>query len=319
MWSMCQLVSIIVPVYNIEKRIKKCLETISNQSYSNIEIIVIDDGSTDGSGAIIDELSQSDNRMIIVHQANGGLSKARNKGIDISSGSLLMFVDGDDYLPTNSVELLINRMKYDKSEIIIGTYFLDATEVQKVNIRHNGVYSSNESINIGLRGEVSAAAWAKLYKKDLFGNEIRYPVGRRYEDTIVFFKLLAKAKRISIYNDSVYFYVQDKNSITHNYKKSDIDDILLNADELKKNLGGNIAVENSMNMYLCDMMIYLLRINIVLNESYRLNDIEHEIKKAVSVLDTIDLIFDPRCYKYLLIKLGLIKKVLKWKIKKSVF
>ena len=120
---MNDLISIIVPVYNVEQYLRKCIESIKNQTYTNIEIIIVDDGSTDNSGAICDELKQTDNRIQVLHKKNGGLSDARNAGLKIAKGEFVGFVDSDDYIKEDMFETLYKLNKEHHSDIAIVSYY----------------------------------------------------------------------------------------------------------------------------------------------------------------------------------------------------
>ena len=126
------IISIIIPVYNIEKYLSKCLESIAIQSYQNLEILLIDDGSSDRSPEICDAYKKKDKRFCVIHKENGGLSSARNAGIEIASGKYLLFVDGDDYIDKDMVKILYKRIKQDKSDMAFCNYLVVQNGIEKV-------------------------------------------------------------------------------------------------------------------------------------------------------------------------------------------
>ena len=176
-----ELISVIVPVYNVEKYLDECVNSILDQTYSNIEILLIDDGSTDNSPNICDFYEKQDNRVRVIHQQNGGLSLARNIGIEKSQGDFIVFVDSDDYISTDMLEVMINEMKKNiESTSILMCNFV------KVDSYGNVIKKNNYNLEKEIIDKVSAidrlivskdinyiVAWGKLYKKEVF-DEIRY-------------------------------------------------------------------------------------------------------------------------------------------------
>lgn len=210
------LISIIVPIYNVEKYIFKCVDSIINQTYKNIEIILVDDGSTDNSGTICDEYEKKDNRIKVIHKKNGGLSDARNVGIDKAKGDYLVFVDSDDWVSDKMIEYLYNNACKYKADIVQGDYIKAYTEYNcikniKEEINH---YNSIGALNNLYEEECtkSVVVWNKIYKKDLF-EEIRFPKGKLHEDEFTTYKLLHKAKNVVDSNIPIYYYRQREGSI----------------------------------------------------------------------------------------------------------
>lgn len=211
-------ISVIVPVYGIEQYISKCIESIVNQSYKNLEIILVDDGSPDNCGVICDDWGKIDSRIIVVHKENGGLSDARNAGIDIATGDILGFVDGDDYIAPHFFETLMKLMtKYNSLIAECGNVkFLDGDE--------NPIFKNQEKISVisayewftetNLGDFLSCTVWNKIYDRNLF-QDIRFPVGRIYEDTATTYKIVYKAGAIVRTYEKLYFYRQRKNSIVN--------------------------------------------------------------------------------------------------------
>ena len=216
-------VSIIVPVYNMELFLEKCVASILNQSYLNIEIILVDDGSTDSSGIICDRFSLTDRRVKVVHKKNGGISEARNVGIELSSGKFLAFVDADDYIEPQMIEILLARAKKDNAEIVVCGFkyddsltgehhtsispITDETITGKDILIHRFFESPSTQI-------YWSAAWNKLYKKSLFDNDL-FPAGYNLEDLYLIPVLYDKCNKVACVSSLLYNYVQQANSVLH--------------------------------------------------------------------------------------------------------
>ncbi|MFI3283607.1 MAG: glycosyltransferase family 2 protein [Erysipelotrichaceae bacterium] len=207
---MNDLVSIVVPVYNVEKYLKECVDSLIQQTYSHIEIILVDDGSPDQSPLLCDELAKKDHRIIVIHKANGGLSDARNKGINVSKGQYITFVDSDDYVNANFISSMIEQIKKVQSEICIANVNQDSDTSDVVT---HTITREKALKYLSTRSWVLSIACAKLYKKSLFEN-IHFPVGKLHEDEFVAHRLFSECKTISYTNQSTYFYVRRDESIT---------------------------------------------------------------------------------------------------------
>lgn len=224
-----ELVSVIVPVYNVEKYLSQCLDSIIHQTYKNLEIILVNDGSTDGSGKICDDYAAKDGRIKVIHQENGGLSDARNKGLDLMTGQFVTFVDSDDYLENNCIHTLYTYAYTCKTDISIGK-FIEFEENTSQFLFHNHLNNGNK-IEF-LTGDqclerhhkyflgIFVTAWAKLYRTSLFNDSnpcksIRYPLGVLHEDQYTTHKLFFKSNKIVFVNDYLYVYRVRKNSITN--------------------------------------------------------------------------------------------------------
>ena len=210
---MDNLISVIVPIYNVEKYLDRCIKSIVNQSYTNLEIILVDDGSPDRCGEICDEWVKKDNRIKVIHKENGGLSDARNAGIEIAKGEYLSFIDSDDYVNKDFIKILYNLLIENNSDIsMCGVCETKKDEdinkeIGKGNIRN--ILSKN-----ALEGKehVYCVAWNKLYKKSIFKN-IRYPKGKIHEDVAVIYKIMYYSEKISITDSKLYFYFSAPESI----------------------------------------------------------------------------------------------------------
>lgn len=213
------MISVIVAIYNIEKYIGKCIDSIKNQTFQQLEIILVDDGSTDKSGEICEQYAVSDKRIIVIHQENAGLSAARNKGIRKAKGEYITFIDGDDYIHPQMMEILYRNIKNTGASISIGNYKeVNCLEtIAAESLRGQAVkYTGRESC-FNLYNNMSViftTAWGKLYSISLFNN-IEYPVGKIHEDEYVTYKLLYYSPFIVYTKDILYYYVQREGSITH--------------------------------------------------------------------------------------------------------
>lgn len=215
-------ISVIVPIYKVEPYIRKCLDSIVNQSYQELEILLIDDGSPDSCGAICDEYAQKDERIIVIHKKNGGISSARNAALDIATGEYVMFVDSDDWVESNFCETAL-RIALD-NHVQIATFgynniFLgENNHIQRIQERHTNspryVNSSTAIRHIIEKDDVIFNfAWNKIYKRSLFEN-VRYPVGRIFEDNAVTCLLIMKAQNIYVSDEVLYNYIKRSDSIT---------------------------------------------------------------------------------------------------------
>lgn len=210
------LISVIVPVYNVEPYLAECLDSVMAQSYKHIEIIVVDDGSTDNSGQLCDQYAERDPRIKVVHKKNGGLSEARNLGIDRARGEYIAFVDSDDVISPNFLQVLYSQLISNGADLAICRY------VHFTNIYHNTSAETGKVTSFD-RAQIFSnfyhnyiifvAPWNKLYKNELF-NGLRYPVGRKHEDEFVAHHILNKCSRTVFIDMPLYKYRQRTGSIT---------------------------------------------------------------------------------------------------------
>ena len=212
------LISIIVPVYKVEQYLPKCIESILAQTYRNLEILLVDDGSPDTCGAICDAYAAKDDRIQVIHKENGGLSSARNAGMDIARGEYFGFVDSDDWIEPEMYETLISGiLKYGAKVAYGGRYDVDGMTGEKTI----GLCPQKEECISGMEmlGRVflwdncDSAAWDKLYHRSLF-DEIRYPHGLINEDIAIFYRLMELADKVAMCNKPLYNYLHRENSIT---------------------------------------------------------------------------------------------------------
>ena len=210
-------ISIIVPVYNVEKYLARCLDSIIDQTYTNIEIILVDDGSLDESGKICDEYAKKDKRIKVIHKQNGGLSSARNSGIEMASGKYVCFIDSDDYIEKDMIEYLYKGVKKYHADIVVcglsNIYSNGKIECATIP-REDIIYNRKQALDIHLlTGYIDHVICDKIYKKELF-NDIKFPEGKIYEDMMTTYKLIDKVDKVVLRPDSKYNYCRRSDSIS---------------------------------------------------------------------------------------------------------
>lgn len=231
------LISVIVPVYNVQPYLARCVDSILSQTYRNLEIFLVDDGSPDDCGHMCDEYKKADSRVKVIHKKNGGLSDARNVAIDIASGDYVLCVDSDDYIHHAMIEVLYLSLKKHGCDISIASYLnvADQYEPDLSSKKENRtkVFDVQSGLEAMLyQKDITTSAWGKLYKAELFTN-IRYPKGKLCEDLDTTYKLFAKSKKIVLNSAKLYFYLQRDNSIINSsFKPARMDALKFAEDQL---------------------------------------------------------------------------------------
>lgn len=210
------MISVIVPVYKVEKYLEKCLMSIRNQTYTDLEIILIDDGSPDCCGAICDDMAAQDKRIVVIHQPNGGLSSARNRGLEIATGEYIAFIDSDDYVTPDYFEKMIKAITDENADMCMcGSVCID----EDGNILYQDLlyeekcFTGSQIVNFFVLN-LKTAVWNKLFRKSLIGN-VRFPEGRIHgEDLVFFISLLQNDITLITVNNLGYYYVKHSDSIT---------------------------------------------------------------------------------------------------------
>lgn len=226
------MVSVIIPIYNVEKYLEECVESVLCQTYQNLEILLVDDGSPDGCGAICEEYAQKDKRVKVIHKENGGLSDARNAGLDVCRGDYIVFVDSDDCIHPQMIERLYNLlMKYQADMAICSFQDIEENEMPlyaKYDVQGKEYCFEKENImnQLQSRNLLTVVAWNKIYKARLFEN-IRYPKGYIHEDEFVIHKLLHLCTRTVYTEEKLYYYRKRGDSIMGNISPKKIQDIYL--------------------------------------------------------------------------------------------
>ncbi|GHU54488.1 glycosyl transferase family 2 [Clostridia bacterium] len=213
-----ETVSVVVPVYNAEKFLEKCVDSILAQTYADLQVILVDDGSPDTSPAICDAYKEKDGRVSVIHKENAGVSAARNDGIDFAEGGYVVFVDSDDYISETMIEALYNALgdssisTITKAEIVgKPNQMLDASPIPL-----SGVHPALELCRHFVETEplLTTVVWGKLYRKEIFDN-IRFAVGCAFEDTLILPKIYLACETISFVDGEYYYYVQQQGSAMH--------------------------------------------------------------------------------------------------------
>lgn len=213
---MNDLISVIIPVYKVEDYLSRCVSSILGQTYRNLEIILVDDGSPDRCGEMCDDFAKMDDRIKVIHKNNGGLSDARNAGIEIAKGEYLTFLDSDDWVHREYIERLYQLLITSKSDIAVCNFIRTSNENIVVEPSKVEIYEfSNIEALEHLTGKFYVqlvVSWGKIYHKDLF-KEIRYPLGKIHEDEYVAHQLLYKARKIVFTTEQMLYYWQRDDSI----------------------------------------------------------------------------------------------------------
>lgn len=212
------LISVIVPIYNVEQYLNRCLKSIVKQSYKKLEIILVDDGSTDRCPQICDEWASKDNRIKVIHKKNGGLSDARNYGFEVATGEYIGYVDSDDWIELDMYEILMNVINREKSDIACCSVRKvwedrDLQSTDYINKLQITSFDTENALKLLIEDNIlQQTVWNKLYRKDIIDG-ISFEVGRFHEDVFWSYRIIGNAKKISIVNIECYNYFQRDNSI----------------------------------------------------------------------------------------------------------
>ena len=267
------LISVIIPVYNVKEYLNRCINSIINQTYQNLEIIIIDDGSTDGSDKICDMYKRKDKRIKVFHKKNGGLSDARNYGLKFATGEYIAFCDSDDFIDKRMYEILHKKLIENNADICISNYYKFSKDEE---IENDYDYEKNDKTIIYNKKEMfdhlydnyllSMVAWNKLYKKNIFDN-LRYPKGKLVEDVALAHYIYNECNIIVITSLQLYFYYKRETSILGTVKVNLLDELDFVYDRIKFMKKENLTNSKSFNetkLYFMDTYIglyYKLRKN----------------------------------------------------------
>ena len=274
-----ELISIIVPVYNVERYLEKCVNSIINQTYKNLEIILVDDGATDSSGNMCDELAKSDNRIKVYHKENGGLSDARNYGVERATGDYIGFVDSDDYIDSEMYEKLYEAIKRENADV--AECSLKVIYPGKIELftdeKYYKVLGKTEYLEEYLTiKKVFGSVWTKLIKSDV-AKKLVFPKGKLYEDTYYAYDLIKIANSFVLIDSPSYNYLMRENSITNSKFNPRIFDLIKIVEKFHK-----MTYENYPSLKEAadcrKMYAYFSVLNsILLEENYRNNEYYSEI------------------------------------------
>lgn len=219
------LISVIIPVYKVERYLRRCIESVINQTYTNLEIILVDDSSPDNCPTICDEYAAKDKRIKVIHKKNGGLSDARNAGLNICKGEFITFIDSDDWITHQYIEILLEIMIKENADIVIGeneiAYNNKKLSKQKKPFKTTNYTKEESLVALFKKNLIShTVSWGKLYKRNLF-NDLRFPIRRFHEDEFTTYKLFYNSKKVSYTTETLYFYQQRLDSITSHSHSED--------------------------------------------------------------------------------------------------
>lgn len=278
---MNDLISVIIPIHKVEKYLDKCVDSVTKQTYSNLEIILIDDESPDSCGKICDNWAKKDDRIVVIHKKNGGLSSARNAGLDICKGDYILFIDSDDYIELDMIEKMYKNIIDNSSDVCICNYLWEYTnKIKKKTFSNKKIVVDHDKIFDFLYNEYSLltiVSWNKLYKKQLFEN-LRFPDGRIHEDQYIICDILEQTEKVVYMLDEYFYhYVQRDGSIMSNFNMKRFDVI--------------VALDRRVKFF------------------EQKNDIEKVlITKAVETLELIDLIGKTKKFEFNVEEKNIIKK-----------
>lgn len=231
-------ISVIVPVYNTENWLRECVDSILSQTYCNLEILLIDDGSTDSSPALCDSYAQNHPQIKVCHQPNQGLSAARNTGLDMATGNYIFFLDSDDFLEPNALETMYHTLTDNDADLVIGAYRRISATGETLAI-DNFPYSSKTTIisekdlwQISPHSAVAIVAWSKLYPRHLW-DKVRFPVGKIHEDNAVLHHITKQCQKIIYLNQVIINYRSTPGSIINRpFRLSNLDQTEVLTDQI---------------------------------------------------------------------------------------
>ena len=280
------LISVIVPVYKVEMYLKRCIDSIVTQTYSNIELILIDDGSPDNCPQICESYKEKDSRIVVIHKKNEGLSAARNKGLDIAHGDYITFIDSDDWVSTEYLSKLYSSIKETNADIAIVNHKQVTDFPVKLSKKNRTIrlFSRQEALFelIARQNQPFVISCGKLYRKELF-NAIRFPTGKCHEDEFTSHLLINKVSRIVYSDRTLYFYYQRPDSITRE------NHILDAIDAFENRL--NFTIENNLKDLISFAAINLCwkYLNFAYEKYLKKDDYKHILTKAKKIKSLMHL------------------------------
>lgn len=271
---MSDLISIIVPVYNVEKYLEKCVKSVIDQTYKNLEIILVDDGAKDNSGKMCDELAKLDSRIKVIHKENGGLSDARNFGLREAKGDYIGFVDSDDYIANDMYETLYNTIKDNNADISIVSFY-EMYKGKVIGVRDSGnleVLSKLDAMKeLLIDTKIQSYAWNKLFKKELF-YDLKFPTGKNFEDIATTLLLFEKCDRVALLEKPKYYYLRRDDSIVgvRNSKTyTDYLEVIYDKYMYLKGKYPEIELYNAYNYVINMIWVYTIIVTFGLDEVYK--------------------------------------------------
>ena len=277
------LISIIVPVYNVETYLAKCVDSILAQTYTNLEIFLVNDGSSDCCGKLCDEYAKEDKRIKVIHKKNGGLSDARNVAIDVTTGEFITFIDSDDYVTDDYIMTLYSLIEKYECKVSIALYntFVEGSKPKVVN----RVYREDCQTNIKAIEEMfyqekyDTASWAKIYHSSLFATGIRYPKGIVYEDLATTYLLIFQSDKVAFCNRRIYNYLLRRDSIEgSSFSSKKMDSALKVCELMESHLD---ILGKVMQAYQCRMMSFFFHLLLKMPDGYEQRNMLYKRIKAI--------------------------------------
>ena len=314
---MSRLVSIIVPVYKVEQYLKRCMDSVLNQTYKNIEVILVNDGSPDNCPALCDEYAKIDSRVRVIHKENGGLSSARNVALDSVKGDYIFFVDSDDWLALDTLEVLNEYLEEDYDMISFQRTYLTEEKVVEKGEKNPKDMDVSQYIDASFLGRYDFFVTTKIFKAEVFNN-IRFLEGRNYEDLEIMHRLFLNMKKVVGLDYFLYYYWKgNEGAITNTITMKNIKDHYLSANEIyqacKKYLEDRGKdSSNIVAWYKVEMaQLYIDYLKSTDKDEELFSKIKREISEEK--IDFNRLLKQPRHLKYILYKIGLLGVVIRVK------
>tara|TARA_B110000240_G_scaffold196821_1_gene250045 strand:- start:293 stop:1297 length:1005 start_codon:yes stop_codon:yes gene_type:complete len=282
-----ELISIIIPVYNVEKYIEQCLESVCNQTYTNLEIILVNDGSTDNSGLLCDKFATKGARIKLIHKRNGGLSDARNVGTEHAKGDYIFYLDSDDYIKKNCIAVLYDSIQKYNADVVQANFYYDYPDYLLYNNKLKNkviIYTKEEALTKLIEQQViKNFAWGKLIRADIAKKHL-FPKGKYFEDTLWMYQIIKASKKYVIVSKPMLYYLQRKTSISGSFSIRNIDQLELNAKRLKQ-----IKKQEPSELYFKALKKFndlILQHQFIISlKSNKLNKIEYQIILAKYIIE----------------------------------
>ena len=319
---MSKLVSIIVPVYKVEQYLKRCMDSVLNQTYKNIEIILVNDGSPDNCPALCDEYAKIDSRVRVIHKENGGLSSARNVALDSVKGDYIFFVDSDDWLALDTLEVLNEYLEKDYDMISFQRTYLTEEKVIEKGEKNPKDMDVSQYIDASFLGRYDFFVTTKIFKTEVFNN-VRFLEGRNYEDLEIMHRLFLNMKKVVGLDYFLYYYWKgNEGAITNTITMKNIKDHYLSANEIYQACRKYLEdrgkdSSNIVAWYKVEMVqLYIDYLKSIDKDEELFAKIKSEIIKNLTIKEKVNfnrLLKQPRYIKYVLYKAGLLGIIIRLK------
>lgn len=292
------LISVIIPVYNAEKYLERCVKSVLGQTYSNLEILLVDDGSPDNCGRMCDEFAAIDSRIRVIHKENGGVASARNAALDAMTGKYVTFVDSDDYAAEDYIQYLYSLISEYNGDVSVCSYisiYENGNEIHNVNSAlTQQVYDKTKALSHLLYDTDGTMLWGKLFKSNLF-DKVRCPNGRAFEDVAIVYLIYAKSEKIVFGNQEKYFYAIRDNSITTSPFSAVHLDHITSTDEMCN----YISVHFPLLKRACNRRIMYACVNVLRREVLSANRDKKLEKQLAARVRSVrwDVLTNPQCSK----------------------